>query len=172
MRSVDTLTNIKKSIDEIDVDKVMDLDLIVSSHKDIIIIGNGGSNAIAQHMSVDYTKFLKKRCHSFGDSPRLTCYMNDYGVEDAYKQYLLEFANKKTLVILISSSGESENIIRCAKFCVKNKLPFVILTGFDSVNSLRRDFGSKCDVDIWVDSTSYSVVECTHEIYLHSIVGN
>ncbi len=172
MSCLNTLRNIRDAVDDIDIDDLLKLEKVIEEHNHIFIIGNGGSNAIAQHMAIDYTKFLNKRCHAFGDSPRITCYMNDYGVENAYKQYLLDFATKNSLVILISSSGESKNIVKCAEFCDRNELSFVTLTGFEPDNLLRRVYGKKANVDIWVDSNSYSVVECTHEIYLHSVVGN
>ena len=65
---------------------------LVDAHEEIILIGNGASCAIASHMSVDYTKQLKKKAVAFTDASRLTCYMNDYGVERAYAQFVKEFA--------------------------------------------------------------------------------
>ena len=54
---------------------------IVDKAENIIIIGNGGSNSIASHIAQDYTKVLGKKAISFSDPSRLTCYMNDYGIE-------------------------------------------------------------------------------------------
>ena len=106
------LDEISDSISKIDKTEVGKLSDQVKDHKDIIIIGNGGSNAMASHMAIDYTKFLYKRCTSFDEGPRLTCYFNDYGAEEAYRRYLSEFiSDDNHLVILISSSGESKNII-------------------------------------------------------------
>lgn len=164
------LTDFKKLVVGIQQKEVNELRKIVESYKDIIIIGNGGSNAIASHIANDYTKVLNKRCISFTDSSRLTCYMNDYGVENAYKQFVKEFADNKTLVILISSSGESENIYRTTKYCVTNEVPFILLTGFSPNNKSRSAFSKDALMDIWIDSTSYACVECMHKIYLHSIV--
>ena len=144
--------------------------LILSSKGKIIILGNGGSNAISSHIAEDYTKALKKPSMSFTDGAMLTCYANDYGYDYAFKQYLSEFHDKDGLVILISSSGNSKNIIECANYCVENSLKFVILTGFDKNNTLKKNYSDKASLEFWVDSTNYGVVECVHEIILHSVI--
>jgi D-sedoheptulose 7-phosphate isomerase len=143
--------------------------LVTNTTGTITILGNGGSNAIASHIAEDYTKALKKISTSFSDGPRLTCYANDYGYENAFKQFVSEFSDKNGLVILISSSGNSKNILNCAQYCVDNQLKFIILTGFESNNKLRN-YSDKAELDFWVDSKDYGIVECAHEIILHSII--
>jgi phosphoheptose isomerase len=54
---------------------------LINEHNNIIILGNGGSSAIASHISQDYTKKLNKKSFTFSDSSRLTCYANDYGYQ-------------------------------------------------------------------------------------------
>lgn len=165
------LKTVKDSIENISLAQVHQLSELVSGTKGkIIILGNGGSNAIASHIAEDYTKALKKLSLCFSDAPRLTCYANDYGYENAYRQFLVEFAEKDGLVILISSSGNSENIIRCAKYCIVQEIPFISLSGFSSDNKLKTVSAEKALINFWVDSTDYGVVECTHEIFLHSII--
>lgn len=138
-------------------------------YKKIIILGNGGSNAIAQHIAQDYTKVLDKKAICFADASRLTCYFNDYGKDNAYYEFLKDFTEPETLVILISSSGESDNIINCGYYCRYHKVNFIILTGFEETNSLRTEFGRDVLLDIWVNSKEYGVVELTHEAFLHSV---
>ena len=112
---------------------------VISDYNNIIILGNGGSSSIASHITQDYTKQMKKRSFTFSDPSRLTCYSNDYGYENAYSQFLKEFASKDdTLVVLISSSGNSENILNCADWCENNSIPTVIMTGFDENNMLKN----------------------------------
>ena len=142
---------------------------IVDKYQDIIIIGNGGSNSVASHISQDYTKQLDKRCISFSDPSRLTCYINDYGRDDAYVEFLKDFADKDTLVILISSSGNSMNIVNSATYCKDSSIPIILLSGFDEDNKLNTFVGSM--LNYWVDSHDYGVVETTHQILLHSILG-
>lgn len=143
---------------------------LINWHKDIIILGNGGSNSIASHLAQDYTKVLGKKCISFSDPSRLTCYINDYGQEKAYEKFLESFSNSESLVILISSSGESKNIINSLRYCQDNKLPHVILTGFSEGNLLKKASEQTAEVNYWVDSTDYGIVECLHQIFLHSII--
>lgn len=143
------------------------LEKVVKDHSEIIILGNGGSNSIASHISQDYTKALKKRSFTFSDPSRLTCYINDYGIENAYVKFLEEFSKKETLVILISSSGESDNIINSADFCVKNNIKLVTMSGFKKDNRLNS---FKSEVNYWVDSRDYGIIECAHMVFLHSVI--
>tara|TARA_E500000331_G_scaffold315777_1_gene325981 strand:+ start:228 stop:716 length:489 start_codon:yes stop_codon:yes gene_type:complete len=143
------------------------LESVVEAHSEIIILGNGGSNSIASHISQDYTKALKKRSFTFSDPSRLTCYINDYGMENAYVEFLKEFSKKETLVILISSSGESDNIINSADFCNKNNIKLVTLSGFKRENRLNS---FKSEANYWVDSEDYGIIECAHMVFLHSII--
>lgn len=139
----------------------------VNRYTDIIIIGNGGSNSVASHIAQDYTKALDKRAISFSDPSRLTCYINDYGRDNAYAEFLEDFASKDTLVILISSSGNSMNIINAAKYCEVWSIDYVALSGFNKDNKLNN-LNSK--LKFWVDSSDYGIVECTHQAFLHSIL--
>ena len=160
------LDKLKLEIDKIKSheDKLWDM---ISMHSKIIIIGNGGSNSIASHISQDYTKVLHKKAISFSDPSRLTCYINDYGRDNAYSEFLDDFAEKDTLVILISSSGNSMNIVNAAKYCEDNSIKYCAISGFSEDNKLNS---MNADVKFWVDSTDYGIVECTHQAYLHSIL--
>jgi D-sedoheptulose 7-phosphate isomerase len=153
---------------KVDNKKIENLCKIVKSKDEIIILGNGGSSAIASHISQDYTKKLGKKSFTFSDPSRLTCYINDYGMDVAYKQFLKEFSNPNSLIILISSSGNSSNIINCAEFCANENLEFVILTGFSYNNKLKRLYSDKASEEFWIDSSDYGVVECIHQMILHT----
>lgn len=135
----------------------------------IIIIGNGGSNSIASHLSQDMTKFHNKNSLSFSDPSMLTCFINDFGMSNAYAKYLNFYSDKKTLVILISSSGESENIINSINYLEKNKISYGILTGF-SKNNKARIKSKNALFNFHVNSKSYGVVECTHQVFLHGVI--
>lgn len=162
------LTHVQ-NIDKNDLEKLYNL---VSGSSQIILIGNGGSNAIASHIAVDYIKFLNKKSIAFTDSSMLTAYINDYGSDNGYKQYIQDMSDTNSLVILISSSGNSINIYNCAKYCKENNIKFILLTGFHSNNKIRKEFSNHAALDYWIDSHSYGVVECVHQIFLHSIIDN
>lgn len=145
---------------------------LVGNYEQIIILGNGGSSAVASHISQDYTKMLKKKSFTFSDASRLTCYSNDYGYHKAYAQFLKEFATKgNTLVILISSSGNSKNITNAANRCEVSQIPWVAVTGFSADNKLHSTSYRYRQLNVHVSSDDYGIVENVHCIFLHSIIG-
>ena len=79
--------------------------------KKVILVGNGGSASMASHVSVDLTQSCKIRAINFNEANLLTCLSNDYGYENWVQKALYCYADKSDLVIFISSSGESKNII-------------------------------------------------------------
>lgn len=165
--------DIMKCLDDITDYDVNSLKEVVFGCDRIFLLGNGGSNAVASHIMVDYIKFLKKKTFAFTDASQLTAYCNDYSVDLAFRQYLVDMdINQNDLVILISSSGNSENIYQATNYCFHQDVPFVLLTGFDPGNRVRFKFGHAAQVNFWVDSKSYGVVENVHQIFLHSIVDN
>jgi D-sedoheptulose 7-phosphate isomerase len=164
------LSNYKKCLSELDSEALLDLKSIVHDYDDIVILGNGGSNAISCHMAEDYTKMLDKRVICFGDSARMSCYANDYGWDMAYTKFLEHFAHAYTLVILISSSGKSQNILNAAEYCNKKDIALITLSGFSKDNPLKEVYSKKSLLHFWVDSTDYGIVECMHELILHSIL--
>ena len=138
----------------------------VNKFEKIILIGNGGSNSIASHIAEDLAKFYKKKALSFSDSSMLTCFINDFGMENAYVEFLKVYSSQDTLNIFISSSGESKNILNCVSYAEKNKLNYGLLTGFGSDNSAMK-LSKTSLFNFNVDSKDYGVIECTHQIFLH-----
>ena len=132
----------------------------------VILVGNGGSAAMASHVSVDLTKMCKIRAINFNEADLLTCFSNDYGYENWVEKALSFHADNGDLVICISSSGQSKNIINGAKFAKKNGCKVVTLTGFNNNNKVRK-IGH---VNLWLDSKNYNLVEMTHHIWLLAIV--
>ena len=161
---------IKDSLDNAiinDLIKVADLAKKTSgSGKKLIIAGNGGSAAMASHVCVDFTKVAKVRAINFNEADLITCFSNDYGYEHAYQKAIEFYGDKGDMLILISSSGNSPNIINAANYGKKAGLSVVTLSGFKSTNKLKN----QGDINIWVDCESYNVVEMTHHIILLSIV--
>jgi len=134
--------------------------------KKIIIVGNGGSAAIASHFSVDMTKNGLIRCVNFNESNLLTCFSNDYGYENWVKEALKFYADNGDLIILISSSGNSLNMINAAKFIKLKKNALVTFTGFFGKNKLSK-YGS---INFIVNSKSFNFIENTHQYWLLSLV--
>ena len=163
------LQELKDCIDAIDPIDLEHLKTVIRDHDHIILLGNGGSNAITGHIAQDYTKVLGKQAICFCDSSRLTCYANDYGWEHAYTKFLKHFVQPKSLVILISSSGNSQNILNAAEFCA-GKYPMVTLSGFEPNNKLRAKYQHDSDLHFYVSSRDYGIVEYLHGIILHSVI--
>ncbi|MCW8901350.1 MAG: SIS domain-containing protein [Gammaproteobacteria bacterium] len=132
----------------------------------VIVVGNGGSASIASHASIDFTKAANIRSVTFNESSLLTCFSNDYGYEYWVEKALGFYADKQDMVILISSSGQSENIINGAMQAKKMGLSLVTLSGFSSDNMLR----GMGDVNLWVNSSSYNIVEMVHQTWILSII--
>ena len=132
----------------------------------IIIVGNGGSAAIASHVSVDFTKATGMIATCFNESSLITCFANDYGYENWVARAIESYANKNDMVFLISSSGGSKNITNGARQAKEMGLPVVTLSGFSPENELR----TLGNVNLWVDSTQYNVVEIVHQTWILSII--
>ena len=136
--------------------------------KKIIIVGNGGSSSIASHVCVDFVKSCKIRAVNFNEYNLITCFANDFKYENWVNEALKIYMDQGDLVILISSSGSSPNIVKAAKYVVSKKNKLITFSGFKKNNKLSL-FG---DVNIWVNSTNYNVIETAHYIYLLSIIEN
>ena len=113
----DTSKKIIPSIDQIR--KIIKIkNNLIMAHKNgkkIMVFGNGGSASIASHFSVDLTKNAKLRGVNYNEADLITCFSNDYGYENWVQQALDFFADNNDIVILISSSGQSPNIINGAR---------------------------------------------------------
>ena len=139
------------------------------THNRIIILGNGGSNSVASHISQDYMKFHNKRVSILSDPSMITMLTNDFGYDWANQKFLEYYVEIDTLVIIMSSGGESENMINCLNWCEENKVSYGVLTGFSENNTIRKN--SKNSLwNYYINSDSYGVVECVQQIFLHGVV--
>ena len=137
-----------------------------TSNNKVIVVGNGGSAAIASHLAVDLTKVAGIRTVNFNEPSLLTCFANDYGYEHWVEKALGFHADQGDLLILVSSSGESANILNGAKRAVAMGLSILTLSGFANDNRLRSLGG----INLWVNSRTYNIVENVHQIWMLSIV--
>lgn len=137
-----------------------------SAGKKIIFAGNGGSAAMASHCAVDLTKNAGVRAINFNEADLITCFSNDFGYEKWTEKAIEFYGRSGDVVVLISSSGNSMNMINAARIAKKMGLVVVTFTGFDINNKLRQEG----DINIWTNSKAYNIVEMTHHIWLLSIV--
>lgn len=138
-----------------------------SNNKKILIFGNGGSAAIASHFSVDLTKNANVRCLNFNEAGLITCFANDFGFEHWAEKAIEFYGNEGDMLIVISSSGNSENMLNAVKAARLGNFSSVLtLSGFSENNSLNK-LG---DINLWVNSHAYNFVENIHQVWLLAIV--
>lgn len=131
----------------------------------VYVIGNGGSAGVASHAITDLVNVAKIRAFTLHDPSLLTCMTNDYGYELAFTQILLRIAKPQDLLIAISSSGNSKNIRNAAVQATQSGMLVITLSGFSHDNPLR----GLGDMNIWLDSSDYGVVEIGHQFLLHNL---
>src|SRR3989338_2097750 len=132
----------------------------------VIFIGNGGSSSIASHQAIDYFKNGGMRAICFTDSSLLTCLSNDFGYQYVFEKPIEMFADQGDVLIAISSSGKSENILRGVEAGRKKGCHVITLSGFKPDNPLRN----KGDMNFYVPSMSYGYVEIAHLALCHCVV--
>jgi D-sedoheptulose 7-phosphate isomerase len=137
------------------------LDLIREAKKSkakAVVVGNGGSAAIASHTQNDLCKAVKMRALVFTEQSLLTALANDDGYQTAYETLTKLWAEPNDLLIAISSSGRSENILRAAAAARAAGGRVITMSGFDAANPLR----GLGDINFYIPSHSYGHVELAH----------
>ena len=137
------------------------------NNKKTMIFGNGGSAAIASHFSVDLTKNAKIRCTNYNESDLLTCFSNGFGYEKWVEKAIEYYGDEGDVLILISSGGNSQNMLNAATFAKKKKLSKIITFTGNAKNNKLSKLG---DINFWVDSKSYNHIENIHQVLLLSLV--
>ncbi len=145
------------------VRRAVDRILAVKAPNKVMLVGNGGSAAIARHMHNDLVKCVGVRAQVFYDVPLLTAITNDDGYEQVFEQPIRQWTDPGDVLVAISSSGRSENILRAARAAREAGADVIAISGFDADNPLRA-MGSP---SFWVDSHDYGAVESSHTILTH-----
>ena len=134
----------------------------------LIFAGNGASAAISAHAAVDFTKQAKVRGITFNEADLITCYSNDFGYENWMSEAIKSYYNKNDAVVLTSVSGESPSTVNAAKTAKDLGLKVVTFSGKSVENSLK----SIGDINFWVDSRAYNIVECIHMIWVTTVIDS
>ncbi len=141
--------------------------LCTKENKGIVyVIGNGGSAGIASHFCTDLLKTLSIPAVTLFDSNLLTCIGNDLGYEHVFSRQLETLLNEKDLLVAISSSGQSKNILNAADIALSKNATVVTLTGFLEDNPLRQ----KGQLNFWLNACDYGLVETGHFSLLHTLI--
>ncbi len=140
---------------------------IQKSNNKIYFFGNGASAAFANHMALDFSKNGGILSYSLSDSSLLTALSNDYSYDDACVEFLkINKINKNDLVVTISSSGNSTNIINVIDYCNNSDINTISLSGLKPDNLSNK----KSKFSIFVPAYTYGIVECCHQVIIHSIL--
>lgn len=139
----------------------------VSKGNKVIFVGNGGSASIASHMAIDFWKNGKMKAMCFNDGAQLTCLSNDYGYQHVFEKPIRVFAEKGDVLVAISSSGCSENILKAVSAGKEVGCRVITMSGFNPLNALRYSGG---DLNFYVPSNSYGFVEIIHLCLCHCIL--
>lgn len=132
----------------------------------VYVIGNGGSAGIASHFSTDLMKTLQVPSQTLYDTNLMTCLSNDLGYDKVFSYPLEKLLRPNDVLVAISSSGKSPNILNAAQVALSHKIPLITLSGFDQQNPLRK-LG---ELNFWIDRSDYGLVEMAHFFLLHTLV--
>ena len=138
----------------------------VDSGRKIMFIGNGASASISSHMAADFLRNGGMQALAFNDSALLTCISNDYGYEHVFEKPIEIFSQKEDIIFAISSSGESENIVRGVNAARLKECSVITLSGFKDDNRLC----TMGDINFYVSSGKYGLVEVIHHSICHCIL--
>lgn len=139
---------------------------VLKGTKRVFFIGNGGSNSICSHMYEDYAKIAGYQTFAFSDAALITCFANDYGYENAMKEWLKIYMSKDDVLVAISSSGNSPNILNSVDLANSIGASVITLSGFKPDNKLK----SKGTVNFYIGESNYGIVECFHQVILHVLL--
>jgi D-sedoheptulose 7-phosphate isomerase len=169
----DSINITKKSLEDLSNSIETAAEVICASLKigcTLITCGNGGSAADAQHLSAELVgRYLmdRKPLPSIAlstNTSSLTAIGNDYGYVKIFERQLMALGKKGDVLVCISTSGNSENVIRAAKLAKKMKIKTIPFTGNDG-GLLKRS----CDINLIVRSVSTPRIQEVHELIMHTI---
>ena len=132
----------------------------------LIFIGNGASASLASHAATDFTKQAKIPSIAFNDHNLITALSNDYGYEYWVAKAIEFYSDPNDMIIFISVSGESKNLLEGIDFANNRAISTASLTGSSGTNSLRK----KSRNSLWVNSKAYNIVESIHTIWITLII--
>ncbi len=155
-----------KALNTLDLLAVEKVAKALKAAKTVYVGGNGGSAAISNHLTCDLQKGAGLKVHSMScNTPLITAIANDCEYRKIFVHQLIDQeVDQADIVLLISSSGKSPNIIEAAKYCSEYSIPLIGFTGFDG--GQLKDW---CNYSVHVDSYDYGHVEDAHSHVMHTI---
>lgn len=134
-----------------------------NKHKTVFAIGNGASASMSSHFAADLAKNGKLHTQVFSDLALITAISNDIDFNEVFAEPLRRSAHEGDLLVAISSSGRSENVLRAVREAKKLNLEVVTLSAMDENNPLR----SMGILNIYLPAKTYGDAETAHAAILH-----
>jgi D-sedoheptulose 7-phosphate isomerase len=129
----------------------------------VFLIGNGASASMASHVAADLTKNANVRTEVFTDLSLITAIANDVSFDEVFAVPLGRRIAQGDMLVAISSSGKSPNILRAAEIAEKHGGKVVTLSAMEGSNPLRK----KGDINFYVGAQTYGMAETCHAALLH-----
>jgi D-sedoheptulose 7-phosphate isomerase len=142
-----------------------DLETVHGRGGKTMAMGNGASASISSHISTDLSKGAGIRTVNFNDANLITALSNDYGYENWMAKAVEMYGESGDIVILVSSSGRSKNVVKAANIAKEMDIKIVTFSGFKEDNPLKQTG----DINLWVDSKAYNIIENMHMIWLTAV---
>lgn len=139
---------------------------VKNNGKKLMFAGNGASAAISAHGAVDFTKQGGVRGVTFNEADLITCFANDYGYDYWVEKAVEMYGDEGDVLVLISVSGTSPSVVNAAKYAKEHGIKVVTFTGKNETNALKL-LG---DINFWVDSNAYNIVEGIHMAWLTTAI--
>ena len=144
----------------------------IKQKKTIYVCGNGGSAAISNHYICDYLKFLRQHSNlkpkiiSLSTNiETITAISNDFDYSQVFKYQAESLFEKNDLLIVISSSGNSDNVKEVVKYSKKKGVKVIGFSGFDG-GFLKKH----SDISVHIEVNNYGMAEDSHHILMHIIL--
>lgn len=170
----DILSNQIKSIDLKKLEQIIKLlNNTIKKNKFVFCCGNGGSAAISNHFEVDFIKGVNEKSKKMSrfislssNTEIITAIANDRGYKYIFKDQFKVLSKKNDIILCISSSGNSENIVEILKFGKKNKYKTILLSGFNGGRGRKL-----ADYNLHINSNDYGIIEDSHHAIMHYIIN-
>lgn len=154
--------SISETLNQLPYEQIQSTALLIEEAKSIFVIGNGGSQATAEHFVTDLIKLSGKKAHTVSNTSLLTMAGNDFGYEHSFSWLIDRLSSDGDLIIGISTSGKSKNVLR--SLVGNTKVKTVLISGPGGL-----DFSKHLDSNIIIPSTNTQILEDVSSIVCHMI---
>ena len=172
----DYINGISKELLNLDIKKIIKIKNLIlktiKNNKTIYVCGNGGSSSISNHYVCDYLKLIRhntnlkpKVISLTSNSELLTAISNDLDYSEVFKYQIESLGKQNDLVIIISSSGNSKNVVKIAEYCKRKKIKTVSFTGLTG-GKLKK----QSTINLHLNLKTYGQTEDSHHILMHIIL--